>query len=132
MTKEEIIRELSDQITVTYIGRSQWRISSHIVADNNEVLCLYAKSHNEEDKTGIFDGQKYNKFLGLRNKAEIKKEFGLRNWDEVNEFLSKHWMDSACEDNYEPVGERDLRLAERLYDANTETIEEFLSANNKQ
>lgn len=120
MTKQEVINLIADNVNVFWSGYGTWTVLSTVTLprkDNNddEVINLSYVTHNEEDKTGIFDGSKYNTFCGFDSWRKLKiraAEEGLT----AAQFQDRVWEDPANDDNYEPANLRNLRLAERLYE----------------
>lgn len=120
MTKQEVINLIADNVNVFWSGYGEWTVLATITLprkDNNgdEVINLSYITHNEEDKTGIFGGSRYNTFCGFNSWRELKiraAEEGLT----VAQFQDRVWEDPANDDNYEPTNLRNLRLANRLYE----------------
>lgn len=108
MTKNDAIDELIFNLQVRWVNHCTWKITSML--DGNKVSLV---THNEEDYTGIFDGEKYNP-VTEEELADMMQyaEDGMTE-DEV---LDKYWSDTANEDNYESMCERDERLANKLLD----------------
>ena len=120
MTKQEVVNLIADNVNVFWSGYGTWTVLATITLprkddNNDEVINLSYITHNEEDKTGIFDGSKYNTFCGFNSWRELKiraAEDGLN----AAQLQDRVWEDSANEDNYEPANLRNLRLAGRLYE----------------
>lgn len=132
-TKEELIAELAQNVSVIWSGYGTWEIKSYIGQRATYRYCAnhYIKvceiTHSEDDQTGIFDGEKYNPqdyddwyFQVFSYELPGDDEPEYYNDEELQEkfkeFCEKVWSDSGNEDNYEPFKERDARLAERLFD----------------
>ena len=120
MAKQEVVNLIADNVNVFWSGYGTWTVLATITLprkddNNDEVINLSYITHNEEDKTGIFDGSKYNTFCGFNSWRELKiraAEDGLN----AAQLQDRVWEDSANEDNYEPANLRNLRLAGRLYE----------------
>lgn len=124
-TREELIAELAQNVSVMFAGYGTWKIESYIGQRATYRYCAdhYIKvseiTHNEDDETGIFDGEKYNPQdyddweTFSCNDDEMTDE---EKQEKFEEFCEAVWSDSANEDNYEPYEERNTRLAERLFD----------------
>ncbi|MEE0937688.1 MAG: hypothetical protein UIG52_06625 [Bacteroidales bacterium] len=132
-TREEIIAELAQNVSVMFDGYGTWKIKSYIGQRETYRYCAnhYVEvseiTHNEEDKTGIFDGETYNPqnfddwyFQVFSYELPEDDEPEYYNDEELQEKFKEYceavWADSANEDNYESGKKRDLRLAERLFD----------------
>jgi len=119
MTKSEVIMLIADNVYVNFAGYGTWEIKATVAIpragdEDAAVITVKEITHNEEDKTGIFDGSKFNTFCGFNSWRELKiraAEAGLT----VAQFQDSVWEDTANDDNYEPADLRNLRLAFRLY-----------------
>lgn len=119
MTTLEVLRLIADNVYVNFAGHGTWEIKATVAIprigdEDDEVITIKEITHNEEDKTGIFDGSKYNTFCGFNSWRELKiqaADDGLT----VAQFQDGVWEDTANDDNYEPANLRNLRLADRLY-----------------
>lgn len=118
-SKHELLKEIADHILVIQVGSDTWEIRSCVVFPmrngDDFPKYLHIVSHNEEDYTGIFNGEVYNPLCGFDTAEELEavaKECEMS----VETFLKHAWADSANKDNYESEKERNLRLAERLWD----------------
>ena len=133
-TREEIIDELARNVGVSCKGYGTWKIKSYIGKRETYRYCAehYIEvseiTHNEEDKIGIMNGEKYNpqdynEWLYCEFDPELDANDCIANYskEELKEKFEKYcesvWADSGNEDNYEPREERDKRLAEILLDA---------------
>lgn len=128
MLRYEAIREIAKNVGVRWCGYGTWEISANVelpTKDNNTIILHLCKTtHNEEDKTGIFDGEQYNPLCGCIDMDEldqIAKEACMT----TRTFQKAVWSDSANEDNYEPDSDRRMRLAETLYEDVLEEMDEF-------
>ena len=127
-SKRELIKEIADNINVRLVGYGTWEIESTIIfpmkAGDDISKTLRVITHNEDDYTGIFNGEVYNPLGGFDTAEELEavaKECEMT----VETFLKHAWTDSANEDNYESKKERNLRLAERLWDKCVEPWDMF-------
>ena len=115
-TREEAIGEMAENMRVERAGYGSWKIKSHLGgALAEDRLELTSLTHDEEDSTGLMDGERYNPLCGFGTLAELEsaaEEDGMT----VEEMQEATWQDSANGDNYEPSEERNRRLAERLYE----------------
>lgn len=132
MTKYELINEIAKNLTVTPVDGDTWEIKSTISIpriDNDPlVITLTEITHDEQDYTGIFDGNAYNRLCGYDDEDEIDAaahEDGM--W--TRDYQHMIWADTTNEDNYEPVSIRNQRLAERLYEEYINTHVEFNTFN---
>lgn len=127
---EDAIYEMAVNAGVMPDGYGTWKCSTHLGL-RDEKASDYFTTHDEEWKTGEFDGEKYNEqdfdewledyfehefcnqlsseALSLITK-EMKEQM-FENWCKVL------WQDSANESNYEPSELRDRRIAERVFDS---------------
>ena len=112
-TTEDILAELAMNMQVAYVPYGSWKIASHIGYGD----CKFEFSeisHNEDDSTGIFDGEEYNDYANSDQARQDCEDNG-ENFDEWYKAVTH---DSANEDNYESRDQRDRRLARRLFDNN--------------
>ena len=107
MTRNDAIDELMFNLQVGWVGYDTWKITSML--DGNKVSLI---THNEEDYTGIFDGEKYNPVTEEELAGMMLYADGMTE----EEVLDTYWSDTANKDNYEPMCARDERLAEKLLD----------------
>ena len=127
-TKRELIKEIADHILVIRVGSGTWEIRSCIVfpmKDGDDFLkYLHINSHNEEDYTGIFDGEVYNPTGGFDSVDDLDR-VAQEECMTVETLLQSIWSDTANEDNYESTRERNLRLAVRLWEKCVEPWDRF-------
>lgn len=121
MTTLEVLKSIADNVYVNVAGYGTWEIKATITVpriddEDDEVITLKEITHNEENKTGIFDGSIFNPLCGFRTHQELN-EAAAESGMTVEEFQKTVWADSANEDNYEPDDVRDARLAEWLYES---------------
>lgn len=128
-TIEEAIAEMTNSAGVSLDGYGTWKCSATI-GWRDEKATDYFITHDEEWKTGEFNGEKYNEqdydewledffepeFNSVSNKAislitDEMKEQMFSNW------CKDLWADSANESNYENNDQRDRRIAERIFDS---------------
>ena len=108
MTRNDVIDELMFNLQVKWVNHGTWKITSML--DGNKVSMI---THNEEDYTGIFDGEKYNP-VSEEELADMM--LYAEDGTTEDEVLDKYWSDTANEDNYETMALRDERLANKLLD----------------
>lgn len=127
-TIEEAIEEMSRNAGVSLDGYGTWKCSTTL-GSRDEKATDHFTTHDEEWKTGEFDGEKYNEqdydewlddyfeheFGSLSNEAlslitDDMKEQMFAQW------CKDLWLDSAYESNYEPSEQRDRRIAERIFE----------------
>ena len=117
MQKYEVIRAISENVNVEPNGENQWLITSYIdIPVNGETkrIDLSLVTTNEEDYTGIFNGAVYNRLCGFDTEEEIDAAaLELEMW--TQDYQQMIWMETTNEFNYEPIGDRNYRLAEKLY-----------------
>ena len=125
-TEQDIIAELAMNMQVACSGYGTWKISSYIGNRDNKIS-FSEITHDEEDSTGIFDGEEYNDYANSDQARQDCEDNG-ENFDEWYEAVTH---DSADEDNYESRDQRDLRLARRLFDHNFDepTAEDHIICN---
>ena len=127
-SKRELIKEIADHILVIRVGSGTWEIRSCIVfpmKDGDDFLkYLHINSHNEEDYTGIFDGEVYNPTGGFDSVDDLDR-VAQEECMTVETLLQSIWSDTANEDNYESTRERNLRLAVRLWEKCVEPWDRF-------
>lgn len=128
MSKDEIIQRIAENLSVRWTGYGTWTIESYVWAafstGDDHRFKMKSITHNEDDKTGIFDGETYNPLCGFEDKESL--EDWARNECEgmsVEVVQNMVWSDTTDPDNYEPLIQRDLRLAERLYDIYKDALE---------
>ena len=131
-TIEEAIKEMKDSVQVFSDGYGTWKVKANIgLRSTGEYAQDYFTTHDEDWKTGIFDGEKYNpqdyeewlddfyrnEFAeSLSNYAkeliteDVKKAL-FKEWCEIT------WADSANENNYESPDDRDERAARKIIDS---------------
>lgn len=121
MKKQEIIERIADDVTVLWSGYGTWTVGATITLPRNdddeddEVITLSYITHNEDDKTGIFDGELYNPNGGFCSLDELDRA-AQEECITPEAMLERIWSDTTNEDNYEPADERNMRLAESLYE----------------
>ena len=127
-SKRELIKEIADHILVIRVGSGTWEIRSCIVfpmKDGDDFpKYLHINSHNEEDYTGIFDGEVYNPTGGFDSVDDLDR-VAQEECMTVETLLQSIWSDTANEDNYESTRERNLRLAVRLWEKCVEPWDRF-------
>lgn len=112
MTIEDIKEQIVQNIDVCWSGYGTWTIKSSCTDENGEWYKLSIITHNEEDFTGIFDGEKYNPV----DEEELAFMMKYVNGITKEDVLNTYWSDTANSDNYEPKELRNERLAIALLD----------------
>lgn len=107
MTRNDVIDELMFNLQVRWVNHGTWKITSML--DGNKVSMI---THNEDDYTGIFDGEKYNPV----SEEELADMMLYADGMTEDEVLDRYWSDTANKDNYETMCARDERLANKLLD----------------
>lgn len=121
MTIEDIKEQLVQNIDVCWTGHGTWTIKSSCTDENGAWYKLSIITHNEEDFTGLFDGEKYNPV----DEEELAFMMKYVNGITKEEVLNIYWSDTANSDNYEPKELRNERLACRLLDSFIDRYEDF-------
>lgn len=128
MLRYEAIKEIAENVKVSWRGQGTWEISAKVELPTKTggtiTLSLSKTTHNEEDKTGIFDGEQYNPLCGCIDVDELD-QIAKEECMTTQAFQKSIWTDSANEDNYEPDSDRRMRLAETLYEDVLEEMDEF-------
>lgn len=137
-TINEAIKEIADSIQIFSDDYGTWKIKGNLgIRSTGEYAEDHFITHDEDWKTGIFDGEKYNpqdyeEWLDDFYRHEFAES--LSNYakelitEDVKNTLFKEyceikWADTANEDNYEPVDARDERAARKI-------IESWVNDNN--
>ena len=124
-TKDEAIEDMANYAQVMPKGYGTWNCIASLGYRDEKAKDSFT-THDEDWKTGIFDGETYNP----QNFEEwfAEQEWEEHGWDgtpdmndsEVrslfDDYCSAVWSDSANEDNYEPSADRDRRIAEKIMD----------------
>lgn len=127
-TIEEAIDEMKNSVQVFSDGYGTWKVKANIgIRSTGEYAEDYFTTHDEDWKTGIFDGEKYNpKDFDEWYDEQCWEEHG---WEEApdkndsevkamfNDYCSAVWADSANEDNYESTDSRDERAARKIIES---------------
>lgn len=131
-TINEAIEAMADSIQIFSDGYGTWKVKGNLgIRSTGEYVEDYFTTHDEDWKTGIFNGEKYNpqdyeEWLDdfyrhefaepLTNHAkeliteDIKKQL-FKEWREIK------WSDSADEDNYESTDDRNERAARKIIES---------------
>ena len=116
MTIEDMKEQIVQNIDVRWTGYGTWTIKSSCTDENGEWYKLSIITHNEEDFTGLFDGEEYNPV----DEEELEDMLDeAKCYDEnitKEDVLNTYWSDTANSDNYEPKELRNERLAIALLD----------------
>ena len=121
MTIEGIKEQLVQNINVSWTGYGTWTIASICTDENGEWYKVSKITHNEEDFTGIFDGEKYNPV----DEEELAFMMQYVNGLTKEEVLNIYWSDTANPDNYEPSELRNERLVTALLDHFIDRYEDY-------
>jgi len=131
-TIEEAIEEMANTVQVFSAGYGTWDVKANLgIRSTGEYVEDKFTTHDEEWKTGEFDGERFNpqdyeEWLDdfyrhefaetLTNYAkeliteDIKKQL-------FDEYCDIKWNDSANEDNYEPSESRNERAARKIIES---------------
>lgn len=130
-TIEEAIEEMKSTVQVFSAGYGTWKVKANLgLRSTGEYAEDYFTTHDEEWKTGEFDGERFNpqdfdewlesyfepEFNGVSKDAlalitdEMKNKM-FETWCE------RLWSDSANNDNYEPSDNRDERAARKIIES---------------
>lgn len=113
-TINEAIEEMKETVQVFSDGYGTWKVKANIgLRSTGEYAEDSFTTHDEEWKTGIFDGEKYNDYANSdQAKADCEEEG--EDYDNWYEIVTN---DSANEDNYESTEDRDERAARKIVDS---------------
>lgn len=119
-TIEEAIEEMKSTVQVFSSGYGTWKVKANLgIRSTGEYVEDQFTTHDEEWKTGIFDGEKYNDYANSdQAKADCEHE-----GEDYNKWYEIVTNDSADEDNYESTDSRDERAARKI-------IESWVNDNN--
>lgn len=130
-TINEAIEEMKNTVQVFSDGYGTWKVKANIgFRSTGEYAEDYFITHDEEWKTGKFDGEQFNpqdfdewienyfepEFESVSSDAlklitdEMKEEM-FKSWCE------RLWSDSAYDDNYESDEDRDERAARKIIES---------------
>lgn len=113
-TIEEAIEEMKNTVQVFSDGYGTWKVKANIgIRSTGEYVEDYFTTHDEEWKTGIFDGEKYNDYANS-DQAKVDCEEEGENYNKWYEIVTN---DSANEDNYESTDSRDERAARKIIES---------------
>ena len=129
-SKEQLIEELTLNLQVRHTsGYGTWIVSSYYTDEEGDEVELNMTTHNEDNYTGIFDGEEYNGYANSEQcREDYEHEYGDMDEDNddymtFDEYYNEIISDSANEDNYEPRDQRDDRLARELFAEYRDEIE---------
>ena len=113
-TINEAIEEMKSTVQVFSDGYGTWKVKANLgIRSTGEHVEDYFSTHDEEWKTGIFDGEKYNDYANSdQAKADCEEE--CEDYDKWYEIVTN---DSANEDNYESTDARDERAARKIIES---------------
>ena len=112
-TIEEAIEDVAMSIQVMPDGYGTWKVSGQLGCNRDEECFKdYFITHDEEWKTGFFDGEEYNEYA-LSDEA---REACERDGEDYDIWYDTVTHDGANEDNYESAEHRDRRAAEKFVD----------------
>lgn len=110
-TINEAIEDIASTIQVFSDGYGTWKVKGFLgIRATGEYVEDYFITHDEEWKTGIFDGEKYNDYANSEQARQDSEENG-ENFDEWYAAVTR---DSANEDNYESPDARNHRAAKKI------------------
>lgn len=113
-TIEEAIEEMKSTVQVFSDGYGTWKVKANIGSHSTgEYVEDYFTTHDEEWKTGVFDGEKYNDYANSDQAKEDCESEGV----DYNEWLETVLTDSANEDNYESTDSRNERAARKIIES---------------
>lgn len=113
-TIEEAIEEMKNTVQVFIDGYGTWKVKASLgIRSTGEYAEDYFTTHDEEWKTGIFDGEKYNDYANSDQAKAVCEEEG-EDYDNWYEIVTN---DSANEDNYESTDSRDERAARKIIES---------------
>lgn len=119
-TIEEAIEDVAMSIQIMPDGYGTWKIKGNLgIRSTGEYVEDYFVTHDEEWKTGIFDGEEYNEYANSEQ-TRLECEENGENYDEWYNIVTR---DSANEDNYESHEARDRRAAKKI-------VENWVEENN--
>ena len=112
-TIQEAIDEMKATIQVFSTGYSTWKVSGNIgLRSTGEYAEDHFTTHDEEWKTGEFDGEKYNTYA---NSDQAREDFDSA--AEYEKWRDAVINDSANEENYESPEDRDERAARKIIES---------------
>lgn len=113
-TINEAIEEMANTVQVFSDGYGTWKVKANLgIRSTGEYVEDYFTTHDEEWKTGIFDGEKYNDYANSdQAKADCEEEG--EDYDKWYEIVTN---DSANEDNYESTDDRNERAARKIIES---------------
>lgn len=131
-TIEEAIEEMKGTVQVFSDGYGTWKVKANLgIRSTGEYAEDHFITHDEDWKTGIFDGENYNpqdyeewiddfyRHEFAESLSDYAKE--LLTEDVKNtlfkEYCEIKWADTANEDNYESTAARDERAARKIIES---------------
>ena len=119
-TINEAIEDIATNIQVFSDGYGTWKVKGNLgIRATGEYVEDYFTTHDEEWKTGIFDGEEFNDYANSEQARQDCEENG-ENFDEWYDAVTH---DSGNEDNYESPDARDRRAAKKI-------VENWVDENN--
>lgn len=113
-TIEKAVEEMKNTVKVFSDGYGTWKVKANIgIRSSGEYVEDYFTTNDEEWKTGIFDGKKYNDYANS-DQAKADCEERGEDFDKWYEFVTN---DRANDDNYESTESRDERAARILVES---------------
>lgn len=136
-TINEAIEDIASTIQVFSDGYGTWKVKANLgLRSTGEYAEDYFTTHDEEWKTGEFDGERFNpqdydewlesyfepEFNGVSKDALALITDEMKN-KMFEAWCERLWSDSANEDNYESPNARDRRAAKKI-------VENWVDENN--
>jgi hypothetical protein len=127
-TISEAIEDMKDTIQVFREGYGTWKVKGYLgLRSTGECAEGYFTTHDEDWKTGAFDGETYNPqdFDSWYD----EQEWLANGWDEepskddsevramFDDYCNAIWSDSTNNDNYSPASVRDEAAARQIIEA---------------
>lgn len=131
-TINDAIEEMKDTVQVFSDGYGTWKVKANIgIRSTGEYAEDYFTTHDEEWTTGEFDGETYNpqdysEWLDDYFKCEFEDVLSADALALITDEMKKEmfkawcerlWSDSADEDNYESIKDRDERAARKIIES---------------
>ena len=113
-TIEEAVEEMANSVQVFSAGYGTWDVKANLgIRSTGEYAEDKFTTHDEEWKTGEFDGEKYNSYANSEQARQDCEDEG----EDYDEWREKVINDNANEDNYESSHDRDIRAAKKIIDS---------------
>ena len=113
-TYNEALEEMKATVQVISAGYGTWKVKASLgVRSTGEYVEDSFTTHDEEWKTGIFDGETYNSYANSEEARAMCQDEG----EDYDSWYERAVSDSANDDNYEPDDSRDERASRRILDS---------------